>query len=128
MGKGTGSVEVLAFSEDGKTLASVGWGRGILFYVWDIDTGHEVSHFVGQQDSINELTLAVSPNLRFVASASRNRVFIWDTRTETLKHTIEGDEDLAWALAFSPDSKALIGGFTTIRLWDVKNRQPNVQT
>ena len=101
MGKGiVGSVSVLAFSEDGKTLASAGWGRGTLFYVWDVNTGREVSHVVGQQDSINGTTLAVSPNHRFFASAGRNKVFLWDALTGTLKHTIEGNEDLAWSLAF----------------------------
>ena len=90
IGKGIDGVEVLAFSEDGKRLASVGWGRGVLFHVWDVNTGLEVSHFVGPQDSVNGDTLAVSPNHRFVASASRNTVFIWDSLTGTLKHTIEG--------------------------------------
>ena len=120
IGRGIGSVRVLVFSEDGKTLASAGWGRETMFYVWDVDTGREVSHFVGQQDSINGDALAVSPNYRFVASAGRNKVFIWDTLAGILKHTIEGDEDLAWSLAFSPDSKTLVGGRTTIRLWDVE--------
>ena len=101
-------------------LASVGWNRDVVFYVWDVDTGREVSHFVGQQDAINSGTLAVSSNHHFVASASRNKVFIWDTLAGTLKHTIEGNEDLAWSLAFSPDNKTLVGGRTTIRVWDVE--------
>ena len=47
MGKGVGSVGVLAFSEDGKTLASVGWSKVIRFHVWDVGTGLEVAHFTG---------------------------------------------------------------------------------
>ena len=120
MGKGIGSVGVLAFSEDGKTLASVGWGRGTRFHVWDVDTGHEVSHFTGKQVSIRGRALAVSPNHRFVVSAGRNKIFIWDTRTGSLQHTIEGREDLASSLAFSPDSKMLASGHATIRLWNVE--------
>ena len=120
MGKGIGSVGVLAFSEDGKTLASMSLRRGIEFYAWDVDTGLEGSHFKGQQNTFNSGVLAVSPNHRFFASAGGNRVFLWDTETQTLKHTIEGDEDSVWALAFSPDSKTLVVGSKTIRLWNVE--------
>ena len=133
MGKGIGSVGVLAFSEDGKTLASVGSSQGLRFHVWDVDTGLEVSHFKGQQNTLNFNiqfrrisstpqvgVLAISPNHRFFASAGGNKVFLWDTETQTLKHTIKGDSDSASALVFSPDSKTLIIGSTTIRLWDVE--------
>ena len=120
IGKGIGTVGVLAFSEDGKTLASVGSGKGCQFYVWDVDTGLEVSHFQGQQNRFNSGALAISPNHRFFASADGNSVFLWDAETQTLKHTLEGDDDFVWALAFSPDSKTLVVGSTIIRLWDVE--------
>ena len=121
-GKGIGSVGVLAFSEDSKTLASVGWGKVIQFHVWDVGTGLEVAHFTGQQVSIRGRALAVSSNHRFVASAGahRNKIFIWDARTGNLQHTIEGREDLASSLVFSPDSKMLASGHATIRLWNVE--------
>ena len=120
MGKGIGSIGVLAFSEDGKVLAGMGLDYGLQFYTWDVDTGLEVSHFKGQQNHFNYGVLAVSPNHRFAASAGGNKVFLWDTETQTLKHTIEGDNDSVWALAFSPDSETLIVGSTTILLWDVE--------
>ena len=120
MGKDIGSVAVLAFSEDGKTLASVGSTKGLQFYVWDVDTGLEVSHFKGQQSNFNVGVLAISPNHRFFASADGNKVFLWDTETQVLKHTIESEDDSVSALAFSLDSKTLVGGFTIIRFWDVE--------
>lgn len=120
MGKGIGSVGMLAFSEDGKTLASVGSSQGLRFHVWDVDTGLEVSHFKGQQNNFNFDVLAISPNHRFFTGAGGKKVFLWDTETQTLKHTIKGDNDSASALVFSPDSKTLIIGSTTIRLWDVE--------
>ena len=115
---GIGSIDVLAFSADGKTLASVGSSQGLQFHVWDVDTGLEVSHFKGQQNHFNFGALAISPNHRFFASAGGNEVFLWDTETQTLKHTIEADS--AWNLAFSPDSKTLVSGRMTIQLWDVE--------
>ena len=115
---GIGSIDVLAFSEDDKTLASVGSSQGLQFHVWDVDTGLEVSHFEGQQNRFNFGVLAISPNHRFFASAGGKKVFLWDTETQTLKHTIEADS--ASHLAFSPDSKTLVSGRMTIQLWDVE--------
>ena len=120
IGKDIGSIGVLAFSENGKALAGVGTGQGLRFYTWDIDTGREVSHFKGQQNHFNSGALAVSPNHRFSASAGGDKVFIWDTQTETVKHTIEVDDNSAWNLVFSPDSKTLVSGRMTIQLWDVE--------
>jgi len=99
-------------------LAGMGLDYGLRFYTWDVDTGLEVSHFKGQQNHINYGVLAVSPNHRFAASAGGNKIFLWDTETQTLKHTIEADS--AWNLAFSPDSKTLVSGGMTIQLWDVE--------
>ena len=118
MGKGIGPVGVLAFSEDGKVLAGMGLDYGLQFYTWDVDTGLEVSHFKGQQNHFNYGALAISPNHRFAASAGGNKIFLWDTETQTLKHTIEADS--AWNLAFSPDSKTLVSGRMTLQLWDVE--------
>ena len=123
-------VRSLGFSADGKTLAGAGVGaqfRGAAqfwFYVWDVSTGREVSNFPWHQDRIHGEALVVSPNHRFVASAGRNTVFLWDTRTGNLTHTIESDIDEVWSLAFSPDGKTLAGGHTTIRLWDVETGDP----
>ncbi len=113
-------VFTLVFSENGKTLAGAGGGSTFWFYIWDVNTGREVSSFTGQQASITGGGLIVSPDHRFVASASGNKVFLWDTRPGKLKHTVEGDTNLAWTLAFSPDSKTLAGGYKTIRLWDTE--------
>ena len=118
MGRGIGTVGVLAFSENGKVLAGMGLDYGFRFYTWDVDTGLEVSHFKGQQNHFNYGVLAISPNHRFAASAGGNKIFLWDTETQTLKHTIEADS--AWNLAFSPDSKTLVSGSMTLQLWDVE--------
>ena len=48
------------------------------------------------------------------------KYFLWDAVTQTLKRTIEDDEDFAGRLAFSPDNKTLVIGHTTLRLWDVE--------
>lgn len=114
-----GSVKGLAFSADGTMLACASWHRNVEYHLWEVATGREVIHFIGEQDVLHN-GLALSPDAHSVASAGRETVFLWDVPTEGLRHVIEGDESLAWTLAFSPDSKTLAGGQTTIRLWDAE--------
>ena len=114
-----GSVRELEFSADGTMLACVSWHRNVEYHMWEVATGREVINFIGEQDVLHN-GLALSPDAHSVASAGRETVFLWDVPTEGLRHIIEGDENLAWTLAFSPDSKTLVGGYTTMRLWDVE--------
>ena len=114
-----GSVRELEFSADGKMLACASWHRNVEYHMWEVATGQEVINFIGDQDMLHN-GLALSPDAHSVASAGGEMVFLWDVPTEGLRHIIEGDERLAWTLAFSPDSKILVGGQTTIRLWDVE--------
>ena len=114
-----GSVRELEFSADGTMLACVSWHRNVEYHMWEVATGQEVIHFIGEQDVLHN-GLALSPDAHSVASAGGETVFLWDVPTEGLQHIIEGNENLAWTLAFSPDSKTLVGGQTTIRLWDVE--------
>ena len=104
-----GSVRELEFSADGTMLACVSWHRNVEYHMWEVATGREVINFIGEQDVLHN-GLALSPDAHSVASAGRETVFLWDVPTEGLRHIIEGNENLPWTLAFSPDSKTLVGG------------------
>ena len=116
--EGIGGVKGLEFSSDGAMLACVSWHRNVEYHIWEVATRQEVISFIGEQDGLYN-GLALSPDAHAVASAGREAVFLWDVPTEGLRRTIEGDQ-LAWTLAFSPDSKTLAGGQTTLRLWDAE--------
>jgi WD40 repeat protein len=95
----------LAFSPDGKSLASVGKGSKTI-HVWEAATGKELFKLTGPR-----LLRAVvfSPDGKLMASGDEQAtVRIWDVATRKQLHEIDlrcGADSLS--LAFSPDSKSL---------------------
>ncbi len=114
---------MLAFSKYGKTLASVHLSRGVVFNTWDVRTGSKLSTFIGEQDSINRLAVAVSPDLRFLASLSKETVWLWNMPKSEQPIALKGHTKFPMSLTFSPDSKKLASGdATAILVWDVESR------
>ena len=66
---------------------------------------------------------AISPDSRFLASASGSRIEIWDALTRQQIHHFVGSAD---ALAFSPDGRALVcAGGTEPVVWDMTDKLQN---
>ena len=70
----TGTVNTLAFSPDGKTLASAGWDKIIL--LWDPNTGKHKYALTGHTANIR--SVAFSPDGQTLASASGKEIHLWD--------------------------------------------------
>ena len=144
------TVHSVAFSPDGKTLASGSEDNTII--LWDTTTGEHTrtlasptgpfveptDTLVGHTDTV--YSVAFSPDGRTLASSSEDStVLLWDTTTgehiKTLARPtgpfvgptdpLAGHTDTVYSVAFSPDGQTLASGSAdnTIILWDATTGQ-----
>lgn len=113
----------LAFSPDGKILASGGAGEQSEVRLWDVQTGQLMHTLVGHLGPIKPL--AFSPDGKLLASGNslkRYEVRLWDVQTGALQSILTAHKDKINSLAFSPDGSALASGSAdgTVKLWRIK--------
>ncbi|PSB33678.1 NB-ARC domain-containing protein [Stenomitos frigidus] len=114
-------VHSLIFNHDGNALLVP---SGKIIKLLDINTGESLKEFHGHQDWV--LGIALSPNNRFMASASDDyTVKLWDVDTGQCLETFKGHTYWVSNVVFSPDSLLIASGGKdgTIKLWDIETRQ-----
>jgi RNA polymerase sigma factor (sigma-70 family) len=129
-GPSGGSPQVLAvaFSADGKWMASGGLGNDKEDYfarLWDVETGKEVRRFMHGKKGYGVRSLAFSPDGKTLATFSSQsgaflRLFDVDTGKERRAFPMDGDiRTRPGSVAFAPDGKTVVAAGSSIRLYDV---------
>ena len=111
-------VKSVAFSPDGKTLAS-GGGDNVI-HLWDIGTGKRKMTLVGHTHWV--FSLAFSPDGKTLASGSVDSdIRLWDPHTGKHKKTLTGHGNWVRSIAFSSDGKTLVSGSDdgSVLLWKI---------
>ena len=118
--KALGSVYSLAYSPDGKYLAT-GDSEGRV-QIWNAVTGREILTFVGHSSFVN--SVAWSGDGQTLASGSYDKtVKLWDVQSGDCVRTLEGHSSGVRSVAWSGDSLTLASGSDdkTVKLWNVQS-------
>ncbi len=117
-----GQVNALAFSADGRTLASAA-GEPALFgeaKLWNAEDGKLLHTFMGHKDAIH--SVAISPDGKTLATGSYDqKIKLWSLAASNELHNLSAHNGCIFDLAFRPDGKILASasGDRTVKLWNV---------
>jgi WD40 repeat protein len=117
-----GIVFAVAFSPDGKRIASSGFGH--VLRVWDVKTGREVLMLDGHEGPVT--SVAFSPDGSRIASGGWDKnIGIWDAVNGHQLFTLKGHADKVQSVSFSPDGKRIVSGSwdKTMKVWDATSGQ-----
>ncbi|MBV9469038.1 MAG: WD40 repeat domain-containing protein [Abitibacteriaceae bacterium] len=114
----TSGVTALAFSADGKTLASGSGSEDGSVRLWDVVTGKALHTMLATANYVKSIALA--PDARTLVSVQDGNgvMIIWDTQTETaqLKLAATGP------MSFAPDGLSLASANNSrVLLWNTQN-------
>ena len=117
------SVNSVAFSPDGRFLASGSWDDTVC--VWDLANG-QCRTLKGHSSFV--LSISFSPDGRFLASCSLDdTVCVWDLANGQCR-ILKGHSSSVRSVSFSPDGRALASASDdhTVRVWDLISNQSHV--
>jgi WD40 repeat protein/Tfp pilus assembly protein PilF/tRNA A-37 threonylcarbamoyl transferase component Bud32/DNA-directed RNA polymerase subunit RPC12/RpoP len=121
-------VNDLAFSPDGRRLASCGGFQPGDVKVWDTITGQVLLTLPGHARTVE--AVAFSPDGRRLVSGGerapkQGEVKVWDALTGKELLTLTGLTGVVSRVAFSPDGRRLAGGSVdkTVKVWDAATGQ-----
>jgi len=111
-----GNVPKIAFSPDGKILASAGIDK--IVRLWEAETGKEIQRLKGHQKPV--WSVAFAPGGKVLASAGEDdHIRLWDLEKGLTLQRLKTDDLSIYTVLFSPDGKWLAsGGLGGNSLWD----------
>jgi WD40 repeat protein/serine/threonine protein kinase len=117
------TVHDVAFSPDGRWLASCGAEGDRSVRIWDLTSNEQARVLEGHTEGVT--TVAFSPGGELLVSGSRDGTArLWDTTTWA-EVAVLNHGTIVYGVAFTPDGTRLATGCAdnSIRLWDVPTRQ-----
>jgi RNA polymerase sigma factor (sigma-70 family) len=111
-----GMVRALAFSPDGRILASSAWRCPVR--VWEVATHKEIRSL--QVDGAGAFALAFSPNGKTLVSGGLGSVRVWEVATGKEVRRFQAPQGWVSGVAFADNGRTLVSSIgSTIRLWEV---------
>ena len=127
---GHGTTASLAFSPDGRILASAHLVNTDNVRLWDVATGKPLAALRGHTGKARARTVAFHPQGRLLASAGSDKTIrIWDIENQTCLRVLNGHDDTIQQVVFAPNGSQLASAASdgTVRLWDAAQGR-NVHT
>ena len=112
-------VTALAFSPDGRTLASAAGYTESNIRLWKVDTGKQITQLDGHGSWVGGLVFW--PDGKKLASGSADQTIrTWDLAGQKCLDVLRGHRLEVWRVALLPDGKTLVSGGKdgTICIWD----------
>ena len=108
------AVYSVAYSPDGKSLASAGADRSIK--LWNLSNGEMIRRFDGHSDTV--YGIAISPDGKLLLSGGGDHeARLWSTETGEVTKQFKSSDLIVRRVAFSPDGKHFL-----VSTWDGKVR------
>ncbi len=122
----------LAFSPDGKYLATGGNSRPHYVQVWDANTGqllHQLAGANGHTDTVISVAFSqkgAGAGQRLLTGSYDGTARLWDWQNETVVRVFTGHDWWVWSAAFSPDEKRIVTASQdgSAMVWDVDSGEP----